>query len=107
MHIPTGNEQESMNLGQAVAVCLYELAREAATPIPILDTSRASAEGVERLTMVLCEALQASEYMDAQCLDSKEENIRRMLRRMGLSSEDAATWLGMLRQILWKLRAKN
>ena len=107
MHIPTGDEQKSMNLGQAVAVCLYELAREAATPIPIADMPRASAEEVERLTSVLLEALQASEYMDSQSLDSKEENIRRMLRRMRLSSEDAATWLGMLRQILWKLRAKN
>ena len=107
MHIPTGNEQKSMNLGQAVAVCLLELAREAATPIPILDTPRSSAEEVERLTTVLLKTLQASEYVAAKSLHSKEENIRRMLRRMQLSSEDAATWLGMLRQILWKLRAKN
>ena len=27
MHIPTRDEHESMNLGQAVAVCLYELIR--------------------------------------------------------------------------------
>ena len=107
MHIPTGDEQKSMNLGQAVAVCLYELAREAAPHIPVTDTPRAPAEEVERLTTVLLETLHAGEYVTTQSFDSKEEDIRRMVRRMQFSTEDAATWLGMLRQILWKLRAKN
>jgi TrmH family RNA methyltransferase len=106
MHIPTGEDQKSMNLGQAVAVCLYELARNASTLPPVTETPRASAEEVERLTKVLLETLHASEYVGSQSLDSKEENIRRMLRRMQLSSEDAVTWLGMLRQILWKLRTR-
>jgi len=107
MHIPTGEEQKSMNLGQAVAVCLYELAREAALPFPMTDTQRASAEEVERLTTVLLETLQVSEHVAANSLHSKEEDVRRMLRRMQLSSDDASAWLGILRQILWKLRAKN
>ncbi len=107
MHIPTGDQQPSMNLGQAVAVCLYELTRDAASAVPIADPPLASAEEVERLTSVLLETLSASEYLDTQSRESKEENIRRMLRRMHLCSEDAFTWLGMLRQILWKLRAKN
>ncbi|HUV96858.1 MAG TPA: TrmJ/YjtD family RNA methyltransferase [Acidobacteriaceae bacterium] len=107
MHIPTGDQQKSMNLGQAVAVCLYELARNAAPPVPAIDTPRASAQDVERLTTVLLETLHASEYVSSRSLDSKEEDLRRMLRRMQLSPEDTATWLGMLRQILWKLRAKS
>lgn len=107
MHIPTRDEQPSMNLGQAVAVCLYELTREATTPAPVAENPRASAKEVERLTTLLLETLHTSEYIAAHSLNSKEENIRRMLRRMQLSSEDAATWLGMLRQILWKLRARN
>lgn len=107
LHIPTSDAQPSMNLGQAVAVCLYELARDTTTPLPAAETPRASAEEVERLTTVLLETLHASEYVATQSLDSKEENIRRLLRRMQLSGEDASTWLGMLRQILWKLRAKS
>jgi tRNA/rRNA methyltransferase len=107
LHIPTREEQPSMNLGQAVAVCLYELAREATMPLPVIETAHASAEEVERLSTVLLETLHDSEYMGAQSVESKEENIRRMLRRMQLSTEDASTWLGMLRQILWKLRAKS
>ena len=106
MHIPTADGQPSMNLGQAVAVCLYELTRDGATPVPITETPGASAQEVERLTTVLLETLQASEYIAAQSVDTQEENIRRMLRRIQLSGEDASTWLGMLRQILWKLRAK-
>jgi len=107
LHIPTTDEQPSMNLGQAVAVCLYEIARDAATPLPIADTPHASAEEVERLTAVLLETLHASEYLVTQEGESKEENLRRLLRRMHLSSEDTTAWLGMLRQILWKLRAKS
>ena len=107
MHIPTGAEQPSMNLGQTVAVCLYELVRSAATPAPVANTPRAPGEEIERLTTVLLETLHASGYVAAQSLDSKAENLRRLLRRMQFSSDDAATWLGMLRQILWKLRAKR
>ena len=106
MHIPTSDRQKSMNLGQAVAVCLYEIARNDATPLPVIERPRASAKEVERFTTVLIETLHASEYAGAQSVESKEENIRRMLRRMQLSDEDASTWLGMLRQVLWKLRAK-
>jgi tRNA/rRNA methyltransferase len=106
MHIPTGEEQQSMNLGQAVAVCLYELVRNVDPPLAVTKTPRASSEEVERLTTVLLETLHSSEYVSPAALDSKEEDVRRMLRRMQLSSDDASTWLGMLRQILWKLRTK-
>ena len=78
-----------MNLGQAVAVCLYELTRDAAPPFPATDPPRASAEEFERLTTVLLETLQASEYIGADSAESKEQNVRRMVRRMQLSSEDA------------------
>lgn len=107
LHIPTREEQPSMNLGQAVAVCLYEIARETAIPSPSAETAPAPGAEVERVTMVLLETLRASEYISAQSPDSKEEVVRRMVRRMRLSTEDASTWLGILRQILWKLRTRN
>jgi TrmH family RNA methyltransferase len=107
IHIPTSDAQPSMNLGQAVAVCLYELVRETAIPLPSAEIAPASAAEIERVTMALLETLHSSEYVAAPSLDSKEEDIRRMLRRMQLSTEDASTWLGILRQIQWKLRAKN
>jgi tRNA/rRNA methyltransferase len=107
MHIPTSDQQKSMNLGQAVAVCLYEIVRESGLLSPSSERPRASAEEVERVTTALLETLRTSDYIDAQSSDSREQVVRRMLRRMQLSTEDASTWLGILRQILWKLRAGN
>ena len=114
LHIPTREEHTSMNLGQAVAVCLYELARTSAkagnrTPGKTISKAerlkRATAGELERITNVLIEALRASGYLSERSLAAKEEKIRRMVRRMELSSVDAELWLGMLRQMLWKLKA--
>lgn len=107
IHIPTGGEQKSMNLGQAVAVCLYELTRETATAFPSEDPAPAPAEEVERVTTMLLETLRASEYISIPEPDSQQDRVHRMLRRMRLSGEDASIWLGILRQVLWKLRARD
>ena len=45
MRVPTRDEHVSMNLGQAVAVCLYELARGSA---PALPAERANSRGCRR-----------------------------------------------------------
>jgi tRNA/rRNA methyltransferase len=107
MHIPTSREQKSMNLGQSVAVCLYEISREIAVPALSTEAPSASGAELERVTALLLDTLRESEYIGGQSSESKMEIIRRMVRRMQLSSEDASLWLGMLRQILWKLRTKN
>ncbi|MHB1935531.1 MAG: RNA methyltransferase [Acidobacteriaceae bacterium] len=107
LHIPTREEQPSMNLGQAVAVCLYEIACQTAVSSPPVERPLASSEEVERVTGLLLETLHASEYIGAKSPDSQQEAMRRLVRRLRLSSEDASTWLGILRQILWKLRTKT
>jgi len=108
LHIPTRAEHISMNLGQAVAVCLYELAREQRTPgrksRPKREASEAANAGdLERITSMLLEALHASGYFGGRPGAAQEEKLRRMVRRLGLSPADAELWLGMLRQVLWKL----
>ena len=59
MRIPTRTEHRSMNLGQSVAICLYELIRNcnlsAATPTP--EKQIAKADQVERLTSALFDIL--------------------------------------------------
>jgi TrmH family RNA methyltransferase len=103
MHIPTRDQHLSMNLGQSVAVVLYELARDSKLmPFAESETPATTAE-LERLTGVLLEALEISGYATAATLGATEEKARRMVRRLNLSSKDAETLLGMLRQILWKL----
>jgi TrmH family RNA methyltransferase len=104
MHIPTRDEHLSMNLGQAVAVTLYELARES-KPAPSVERDQpATAAELERLTTALLEALERSGYTTSETLAATEEKARRIVRRMSLSSRDAEVLLGMLRQIVWKLR---
>jgi TrmH family RNA methyltransferase len=113
VHIPTREEHTSMNLGQAVAVCLYELARgvgaggSRAGSKAISKTEKpklATAAELERITAMLIDALRASGYLGERSVPAKEEKIRRMVRRLELSSADAELWLGMLRQMLWKMK---
>jgi tRNA/rRNA methyltransferase len=107
VYIPTAADQPSMNLGQAVALCLYELARGHAAAVEVpSDAPPASYGDLERLTTVLLETLEASGYFDVQVpQEDRLESLRRMAMRLNPSAEDAAKALGMLRQILWKLRA--
>jgi len=104
MRIPTAGQDLSMNLGQAVALCLYELARDpkAATARPA--AIRASTAGEEeQITTQLLDALRQSGYINPRTAASTEEKIRRLVRRLQISGKDAPVLLGMLRQILWKL----
>lgn len=111
MRIPTREEHGSMNLGQAVAVCLYELARDAKPISTSEKATLATAGDLERLTSLLREALRASSYLKLESSNATkrrsaaptDEKIRRLIRRMSLSVEDAELLLGMLRQILWRL----
>lgn len=108
MHIPTRDEHTSMNLGQAVAVCLYELVRGAGKPAQKAEKLKpASAGENERITAMLIDALRASGYMGPRPVAAKEEKIRRMVRRLNLSSDDAEVWLGMLRQMVWKMKTPD
>ena len=105
LRIPTRVEHRSMNLGQAVAVCLYELARGSGPELPAEKHQHASAGEVERVTMVLLEALRSSGYLKPRAAAPTEDKLRRLVRRLRLSTGDAEVWLGMLRQIVWKIRS--
>jgi tRNA/rRNA methyltransferase len=105
LRIPTREDHRSMNLGQAVAICLYELARDAkAAPMPEKRT-HATAGNVERVAALLLEALHASGSLKTRSAEHTSEKIRRMLRRHNLSTNDAEFWLGMLREILRQLQS--
>jgi len=107
LRIPTRDEHASMNLGQAVAICLYELRRE-----PSKVTSRfaprtpATADDFERLTELLLDILARSGYINERVSQSSELKLRRLIRRSGIPAGDMEAWLGMLRQILWKIKTE-
>lgn len=173
MHIPTAADHVSMNLGQAVAVSLYEITRAPALPElasqqssslseqssslsqqsssrlpaslqaeashhppsiatqdnatlpsseiatlldslnPEIDHQPASAPGnsrlatsdeSERLAASLMQALSISGYVKPGTDAAVEDRVRRLVRRMRLTSDDADLVQGMVKQILWKLR---
>ncbi|HYM13856.1 MAG TPA: TrmH family RNA methyltransferase, partial [Bryobacterales bacterium] len=103
LKIPAGPQCPSMNLGQAVAVCCYELARAAASPAAPAQPKRAAAEQIERLVETLTTVLDASGYINPRTRRSHLLKIRRLVVRFGLSRADAQVVQGMLRQIAWRL----
>jgi tRNA/rRNA methyltransferase len=104
MRIPTREEHGSMNLGQSVAVCLYELARNPAKATAKPDARvPAKGEDIERFTSLLTAILDKSGYVHERVASSTALKTRRLVRRLNLSAHDAEIWLGMLRQVGWKL----
>jgi TrmH family RNA methyltransferase len=103
MRIPTCEENISMNLGQAVAVCLYEMIRDSKVPRAPEKAPAAPAAEIERITEVLTEALRESGFLDRRIVGDSEQRIRRLVRRLNLPPQDALMWLGIFRQIVWKL----
>jgi TrmH family RNA methyltransferase len=103
MRIPT-EVGLSMNLGQAVALCLYELARDPrATRARPEKSKPASAAEAEQITALLMEALETSGYLHPPADASTREKTRRLVRRLSIAARDAPVLMGMLRQILWKM----
>jgi TrmH family RNA methyltransferase len=121
--IPTDQRQPSMNLGQAVAVCLYELAsrlprREppaespsapaataaspdrAATP---LGASSDTSSGIDLLAGVIEETMLAAGYSPRSMQAANRHDLRLLLRRVALSAKDTRRILGLFRRILWRL----
>ena len=110
LRIPTREEHRSMNLGQAVAVCLYELACDPQAMSKPEKRIAAAAADLERLTALLLDALRSSGYLKSipgglqnrRSAAPTDEKIRRLVHRLNLSAKDAELTLGILRQILWK-----
>ena len=112
----------SMNLGQAVAVCLYELVRDESGPqkishdepepqSPASDPANSpaaesptTAADLERLTTLLAETLEKSGYLRRHPANCEPAQLRRLLRRMAADATDAPIWMGIFRQLLWKIR---
>lgn len=105
LRIPTREQHGSMNLGQAVAICLYELQRNSAVShFRYPEPDAISAAGEERMTALLIEMLDISRYINQRTSGSTELKLRRLIRRLRVPAGDAEIWLGIFRQILWKLK---
>jgi len=104
LNIPTKEKNISMNLGQSVAVCLYELARGVPIPPDEENVELATAGQTEHITEGLLEALRISGYVKPGTDVMFEKKARWLILRFKLEAYDAKLLLGMVRQIVWKLR---
>lgn len=106
LRIPTTPETPSMNLGQAVAVCLYEYARSATAPSRPPRVKPIAGADAEQMVKMLLEVLDESGYTNRITAVSTEQKIRRWVRRMRLTRPDVPLLLGILRQVLWRFRER-
>jgi TrmH family RNA methyltransferase len=112
VQIPTDAQQPSMNLGQAVAVCLYELARtvpneriadHAAAQREVATGSKASSGTLDLLADLIDQTIMAAGYSPRSLRAANRHDLHLLLRRLSLSPADAKRALGVFRRILWRL----
>jgi tRNA/rRNA methyltransferase len=106
--IPTHPKQPSMNLGQAVAVCLYEVAARAGAPVLLgpenPDQHPATSGELDRLAGVIDDVMLACRYSPAAMREANQHDLRLLLRRLAFNETDSRRALGVFRRILHKLK---
>jgi TrmH family RNA methyltransferase len=101
-----GVRHPSMNLGQAAAVCLYELVRVKGVVVDGGGPVAADAGEVERMTGLLMEMMEATGYTKRHPANCDEAQVRRLVMRMGVGAKDVPVWMGVFRQVLWRVRGE-
>jgi tRNA/rRNA methyltransferase len=112
--IDTADAQPSMNLGQAVAVCLYEISRDPdAQPSPFnrpLSPTLPTPTGpqpntaqLERLSSLIAETMDQVHYTTRGQREANNEALRVLLRRIMPQEADLRRIMGLFRRILWQL----
>jgi TrmH family RNA methyltransferase len=102
--IETPGPLASFNLGQAVALALWELARAEATPVTPARGGASHAE-LEALLDHAFSALDAVGYFRGQERERKRVHLRRVLAGAGLRSDEVRGLHGLCAQVLKALAA--
>jgi tRNA/rRNA methyltransferase len=104
VEIPTDPRQPSMNLGQAAAVCLYELAcRTGHAGVKSAERAAANSAELERLAALIEGTMLAAEYSPEIMREANRHDLRVLLRRLGPDAYDARRIMGLFRRILWRM----
>ncbi len=107
--IPTGSQLPSMNLAQAVSLCLYEVSRTAATAAGKERGQRklAGHDELEGLFRHMRQTLLEIEFLDPQNPDHILHAFRRIFGRAGLNPREVRILHGLMRQIDWLDRERK
>ena len=110
VEIPTDPHQPSMNLGQAAAVCLYELSSRipASNRVPPADNAPAATSGsLDALAALVEQTMSAANYSPRAMQAANRHDLRLLLRRLNLRPADLRRVLGLFRRILWRLNRRT
>jgi TrmH family RNA methyltransferase len=108
VRIPTSSDCPSMNLGQAVAVCCYELARAGLVsvrrpPTTVHLSDPANVQALEHVFERAARVLDFVGYTRPKSRNATLIKLRRLLLGLGLTNNDVKILGGVLAQIEWKL----
>ena len=109
VRIPTSPRCPSMNLGQAVAVCCYEITRQGLNsgPAPGVRVHRsdpATVQSLEHNFERAVRVLDQSGYLQPKSREATILKLRQFLSEIGLTNYDARILGGVLAQVEWKLK---
>ncbi|MBI4465189.1 MAG: RNA methyltransferase [Acidobacteria bacterium] len=106
IHISTAKRCPSMNLGQAVAVCCYELRRALGSPHPraVEQLPHASVAEVHRLIGEIAKLLGDDAPSSTQWKDPRLARLWELLMQWPVTSADVSQALGILRDLSWRRR---
>lgn len=99
--IPAHADYPSLNVAQAVVICLYELFLAARKKVPRERIARAPAENIERLFDRMRRSLLRIGFLDPQNPEHILLALRRILGRAGLEEKDVRILTGLFRQMEW------
>lgn len=108
VRIPTSSDCPSINLGQAVALCCYELARSGIIsvrppPARVHRSAPANAQSLEHILARAARVLNNVGYLKPKSRKATLIKLRRLLLDLRLTNHDARVLGGILAQIDWKL----
>jgi len=112
VRIPTSSRCPSMNLGQAVAVCCYELARAGMVALEppkatVHLSEPANLQSLERVLGRAARVLDLVGYLKPKSRHATLVKLRRLLLDLGLTNNDVRILGGLLAQIQWKLEMQG
>ncbi len=102
IEIPTADEYSSLNLAQAVAICVYELRKAwLQTSTSSIKEELATTEAKEQMFQQLQTALEEIHFLFGDKAEPLMHAVRHLLGKARLTEMETKVLLGLARQIRW------